>query len=58
VCDKEFVATTEVSFIDADVLADWRDDFAALQCNIAVDGDATQNAQILLQEQGRNIIPS
>jgi hypothetical protein len=56
--DKGFVAATEVSYIDADLLADWQDDLAELQFNVALDGDATQNAQILLQEQGYNLIPS
>jgi hypothetical protein len=56
--DKGLVAATEVSPIDADALADWQDDLAELQFSIALDGDATQNAQILLQEQGYNLIPS
>ena len=29
-----------------------------LQLSLALDGDITQNAQILLQEQGLNLIPS
>jgi hypothetical protein len=56
--DKGLVAATEVSSIDPDRLADWEADLSDLQLSLALDGDITQNAQILLQEQGFNLIPS
>lgn len=56
--NKGLVAATEVSPIDPDQLADWADDLSDLQLSLALDGDVTQNAQILLQEQGFNLIPS
>jgi hypothetical protein len=56
--DKGLVAATEVSPIDPDRLADWEDDLSDLQLSLALDGDVTQNAQILLQEQGFKLIPS
>lgn len=56
--DKGLVAATEVSPIDPDRLADWEDGLSDLELILALDGDVTQNAQILLQEQGFNLIPS
>lgn len=56
--DKGLVAATELSEIDPDLKSDWEDGLSDLELSLALDGDATQNAQILLQEQGFNLIPS
>ncbi len=56
--DKGLVASTELSTIDPDLESDWAEGLSDLQLSLALDGDATQNAQILLQEQGFNLIPS
>jgi hypothetical protein len=57
-CDKGLVASTERSSLDADQLADWMEDLCDLTFNIALDGDITMNAQILLQEQGFRLYPN
>ena len=56
--DKGLLALAERSEIDKDDLNDWTRDLAAIQFSLALDGDATLNAQILLQEQGIRLIPS
>lgn len=43
---------------DKDAILDFMDDMADLQFSVALDGDVTQNAQILLQEQGLRLYPS
>ena len=43
---------------DKDAIVDFMDDMADLQFSVALDGDVTQNAQILLQEQGFRLYPS
>lgn len=53
-----FVAKTERNSIDQERLQDWTDDLADLQLSIPFDGDATLNAQILLQEQGLRLYPN
>lgn len=52
-----FVARAERNSIDQERLQDWLDDMADIQLSIPLDGDATLNAQILLQEQGMRIYP-
>ena len=57
-CEKGFVAATDRSELDADQLSDWADDLSDLTFNVALDGDVTMNAQILLQEQGFRFYPN
>lgn len=52
-----FVARAERNTIDQERIQDWSDDMADIQLSIPLDGDATLNAQILLQEQGFRIYP-
>ena len=52
-----FVARAERNFIDQERLQDWSADMADIQLSIPLDGDATLNGQILLQEQGMRIYP-
>ncbi|KAI2501168.1 hypothetical protein MHU86_13314 [Fragilaria crotonensis] len=56
--DKGLVSATELSAIDPDLQSDWEEGLSDLELSLALDGDATQNAQILLQEQGFKLIPS
>ena len=56
--DKGLVASTERSSLDANQLSDWMEDLCDLTFTIALDGDITMNAQILLQEQGFRLYPS
>jgi len=56
--EKGFVAMTERTAMEDDQINDWLDDIADLEFNIALDGDITLNAQILLQEQGLRLYPS
>eukprot|EP00547_Thalassionema_nitzschioides_P000683 CAMPEP_0194213982 /NCGR_PEP_ID=MMETSP0156-20130528/14951_1 /TAXON_ID=33649 /ORGANISM="Thalassionema nitzschioides, Strain L26-B" /LENGTH=342 /DNA_ID=CAMNT_0038942145 /DNA_START=283 /DNA_END=1311 /DNA_ORIENTATION=+ len=56
--DKGLVAASEISTIDSEQLADWIDDASDLQITLSLDGDITMQAQILLQEQGYNLIPT
>ena len=57
--DNGLAAAIEEPTVNAD---DWEDvvagDLAELNWNVAVDGDATLNAQILLQEQGFRLYPN
>ena len=55
---KGLVAATERSEVDKDDIDDWVDGLSNIQFSLALDGDATLNAQILLQEQGFRLIPS
>lgn len=57
-CDKGLVAATELSSLDDDQLADWIEGLTDLTLSVALDGDITMNAQILLQEQGFRLYPS
>jgi hypothetical protein len=57
-CSKGLVALTERSTIEEENLADWIDDLADLQFNVALDGDVTLPSQILLQEQGFRLYPT
>jgi len=52
------VALVDISPIDPIVLEDWLEDMGDLSFNIALDGDITQNAQILIQEQGYRFYPN
>ena len=52
-----FVALCERSTIESESINDWASDLSDLQFSIALDGDVTLNAQILLQEQGYRLIP-
>jgi hypothetical protein len=52
------VALTERSAIEEDVISDWVADMADIQFTVALDGDITLNAQILLQEQGFLLYPN
>ena len=56
--EKGLVAATERSNIDEERLADWNEDLSDLAFNVALDGDITMNAQILLQEQGFRLYPN
>jgi hypothetical protein len=57
-CDKGLVAASERSTLNDDQLADWVEDLSDLTLNVALDGDITMNAQILLQEQGFRLYPN
>lgn len=57
-CEKGFVAAIEIETVDDDKICDWIDDISDLEFNISLDGDATLNAQILLQEQGFRLYPN
>ena len=52
-----FVALAERSEADKEKVDDWSEDMSDLLFTVALDKDATQNAQILLQEQGRYLYP-
>ena len=52
-----FVAIGERSKVEKDQIEDWSMDLSDLQFSVALDGDVTLNAQILLQEQGYRLIP-
>lgn len=52
-----FVARAERNTIDQERIQDWSEDMADIQLSIPLDGDATLNAQILLQEQGLRMYP-
>jgi hypothetical protein len=56
--DKGLVAAVEIDTVDDDKISDWIDDISDLEFNIALDGDATLNAQMLLQEQGFRLYPN
>lgn len=56
--EKGFVAETERSTLDDERVADWSEDLSDLTFSLALDGDVTQNAQILLQEQGFRLYPN
>jgi hypothetical protein len=56
--DKGLVATVERSAIDEDKLYDWIDGTSDFEYTVALDGDITLNAQILLQEQGYRLYPN
>lgn len=57
-CEKGFVAATEISPVDDERMDDWSQDLSDLTFNVALDGDITMNAQILLQEQGFRLYPN
>ena len=52
-----FVALCERSPIESEMIDDWASDLSDIQFSIALDGDVTLNAQILLQEQGYHLVP-
>merc|ERR1712071_494062 len=52
------VALVDRNELEQEVVTDWSEDLADLQISIALDGDVTQNSQILLQEQGYRLYPS
>lgn len=54
---KGMVALVERSKLDGEVVGDWSEDLSDLQFSVALDKDVTQNAQILLQEQGYRLFP-
>lgn len=56
--EKGLVAATERSTLEADQISDWSEDLADLTFTVALDGDITQNCQILLQEQGFRLYPN
>ena len=56
--EKGFVALTERSTVEDEKVDDWLEDMSDLQFSVALDGDVSQNAQILLQEQGFRLYPS
>ena len=56
--DKGLVAQVDIAPLQDDLVQDWVKDLSDLQWSIALDGDITQNAQILLQEQGFRLTPS
>merc|ERR1712127_513550 len=51
------VALADRSEIEMETINDWANDLSDLQFSISLDGDATQGAQILLQEQGYRLYP-
>jgi hypothetical protein len=55
--DKGLVSIIEVSPFKAEQVEDWSEDLADLQWSIALDGEITLQAQILLQEQGYRLYP-
>ena len=52
------VALAEKSPIEDDKKYDWVDEVSDLEFTVALDGDITLNAQILLQEQGFRLYPN
>ena len=48
----------EIGGVDDDDVSDWIDGISELEFNLALDGDATMNSQILLQEQGFRLYPN
>lgn len=52
------VACVDVSSLEEDDVLDWSEDLADLSWSIALDGEATLQAQILLQEQGFRLYPN
>jgi hypothetical protein len=57
--EQGLVAAYEVDKVDEEKISDWlEDDLSDLTFNVALDGDATLNAQILLQEQGFRLYPN
>lgn len=51
------VALADRNNFESDIIEDWANDLSELQFSISLDGDATQSAQILLQEQGFRLYP-
>lgn len=56
--NKGLVAAVERSPMDTDKLYDWIDGISDFEYTVALDGDITLDAQILLQEQGFNLYPN
>lgn len=54
---RGLLAQAERSDIDNEKITDWSTDLSDLQFSLAVDGDVTLNAQILLQELGYRLYP-
>eukprot|EP00566_Odontella_aurita_P011574 CAMPEP_0113565776 /NCGR_PEP_ID=MMETSP0015_2-20120614/22365_1 /TAXON_ID=2838 /ORGANISM="Odontella" /LENGTH=385 /DNA_ID=CAMNT_0000468011 /DNA_START=285 /DNA_END=1442 /DNA_ORIENTATION=- /assembly_acc=CAM_ASM_000160 len=55
---KGMVALVERSNPDDESVTDWSEDLSDLQFSVTLDIDVTQNAQILLQEQGYRLFPN
>ena len=55
---RGLVALTERDAVDEDQISDWLEDISDLEFNVALDGDITLNAQVLLQEQGFRLYPN
>ena len=55
--ENGLVALAERSELDSEKVDDWANDLSDLQFSISLDGDTTQSAQILLQEQGYRLYP-
>jgi len=55
--NKGLIAVSERSQISEEQVADWSEDLSDLQFSLAIDGDCTMNAQVLLQEQGIRLYP-
>ena len=57
--DKGFVALIDTAGLkDDEAIQDWSNDASDLSWTVALDGDVTMPAQILLQEQGFRLYPS
>lgn len=56
--ESGLVSLVDPSPIDNELEQDWLNDLSELEWSIALDGDATIGAQILLQEQGLRLYPS
>lgn len=56
--ENGLLAAYEVTPIDEEKLGDWADGISDLEFNLALDGDATLDSQILLQEQGFRLYPN
>jgi hypothetical protein len=52
------VAAVDLPAVDDDVLLEWCEEGGELTFSLALDGEATLNAQCLLQEQGYRLYPS
>ncbi|GKY98349.1 hypothetical protein MPSEU_000792500 [Mayamaea pseudoterrestris] len=55
---RGFAAEVDSPAVDADALAEWCLDGGELTVSLALDGEATLSAQVLLQEQGYRLYPN
>ena len=55
---RGLVASVDPIIVDAETVTEWCDDGGELTFSIGLDGEATLNAQMLLQEQGYRLYPN